>query len=163
MTSLHESVQVESSVSKSAKNLSLIIKDSVQQSDNLSLDNQVSPLKVFHIKRFLKSFIFIYFSGESWQSTELNRQSWGNTSELVNRGPWQSVCYCSGKKHEFLVHLINIEPLVHCQNNWRSWIRSRQNWKGANGRKEQWDWLHDTIFKSYFMQDKTCYTAHKGR
>merc|ERR1719232_2546686 len=46
MTSLHQSVQVESSVSKSAKCLSLIIKDSVEKSNSLSLDNQVSPLKV---------------------------------------------------------------------------------------------------------------------
>merc|ERR1719232_475017 len=46
MTSLHQSVQVESSVSKSAKCLSLMIKDSVEKSNSLSLDNQVSPLKV---------------------------------------------------------------------------------------------------------------------
>ena len=47
MTSLHKSVQVESSVSKSAKFLSSIIKGSVQNSDNFSHETQVSPLKVF--------------------------------------------------------------------------------------------------------------------
>ena len=53
MTSLHKSVQVESSVSKSAKFLSSIIKGSVQKSDNFSHENQVSPLKVF-----LKNFVY---------------------------------------------------------------------------------------------------------
>merc|ERR1712176_1016763 len=46
MTSMHKSVQVESSVSNSAKFLSSIIKGSVQKSDNFSHENQVSPLKV---------------------------------------------------------------------------------------------------------------------
>ena len=60
MTSVHKSVQVESSVSNSAKFLSSIIKGSVQKSDNFSHENQVSPLKVF-LKIFFQKFMLYFF------------------------------------------------------------------------------------------------------
>ena len=46
MTSLHESIQVENSASKSVNSLSVIIKDSVKTRSNLYHENQVCPFQV---------------------------------------------------------------------------------------------------------------------